>query len=716
MVSGNYFDVLGVQSTLGRLFVPSDDLTQEANPVAVLSFDYWRRQFGSEPRVVNQSILINGHPLTIVGVTWPGFHSVVPGDAPAIFVPMTMKPLVTPGWNDLDERRSSWLNIIGRLSPGIGRQQAQAGIEPLWHSIRAAELNERSHSSPQFRDAFLTKSHLFLDDGSSGAPIHGSVPTMLLVVMAMAALMILMACANVGTLLLVRAAARTREISVRFALGATRNRLLQQLLADGILLGLAGGLLGILLAPQVSALLIRAIWAETSGSIAFSPHPDLRILIFNFSLALVVTVLFSFAPALQFWCPDLTPALKQQSSRIVGAPLRLRRASVVAQIALSLLLLVAAGLFARTLRNLKSLDVGFATDHLVTFSADPNLAGYQPTFSHALYQRILDNLSSLPGVRSAAATDDPELADNNTSRNLTVVGYHPSESEEMNAECPKVSPEYFSTLRMPLLTGRELTAQDRLGSQKVAVVNELFARRYFGQPQNAIGRYFGWGAGDVKIEMQIVGVVENAKHTTVRDNLRSTIFTPFFQDEDSGGRTQGMTFYVRTWQVPEAAESAIRQAMQSLDSRLVLDNFRTMREQVDKSLLNERVVAFLASSFGLIAALMAAIGVYGVMAYTTGQRIPEIGIRMAFGATAGNVVRMVLSEVLGMAGLGIAAGLPLSLLFGHAVRSQLFGVSKNDPLTLCLAVVLVAAVALVAAALPARRASRVDPVTALRYE
>ena len=712
LVSGNYFDVLGVQAALGRLFVPSDDSSQGASPVVVLGFDYWQRRFGSDPRVVNQSISINGHPFTIIGVAQPGFHSVAGGDTPAIFTPMMMKPQITPGWNDLDERRSKWLNIVGRLKVGLSREQAQAGIDPLWHSIRAEELHQLGHNSKHFQEAFLTESHLFLDDGSKGAPVHGSIPTTLLVVMAMAGLTMLMACTNVGGLLLVRVAARTREISVRYALGAKRARVIQQLLAEGMLLGLAGGIAGLVLVPLVSPLLMRTLWARSAVHLAFSSQPDLRILAFNFALALLASLFFSLAPALQFWRPDVTQALKQQAAAIAGGPHRLRRALVVAQIGLGLLLLVAADLFTRTLLYLRALDVGIATDHLVTFTIDSRLAGYQPNQTAQIRDQILGKLPGLPGVRSAAATNDPELSNTNRTTNITVAGYQPREGEDTNVEWKYVSSRYFSTLQMPLLAGRELADQDQASAQKVAVVNESFARHYFKQPQDAIGQYFGQGAGGIKIDTQIVGVARDAKHTNVRGDIHRAVFTPFLQDQ----HPHQLVFYVRTWQAPESAEATIREAMTTLDSNLVLNNFRTMQEQVDDNLINERVIAFLALSFGVLAAIMAAIGVYGVLAYSTEQRTREIGIRIALGATRITIIRMVLVEVLWLAGIGIAAGLPLSLLFAHAVRSQLFGVSNSDPFTLGVVVVLVAAVAFVSAALPARRAASVDPMVALRYE
>ncbi|MGC1648855.1 MAG: ABC transporter permease [Candidatus Sulfotelmatobacter sp.] len=713
LVSGNYFDVLGVRPALGRLLVASDDVVPDANPVAVLSFSYWQRRFGADPAVANQSVLINGRPFTVLGVAPPGFHSVVMGDTPDLFVPMTMKAEIRPEMNDLLDRKSRWLNIVGKLKPGLSREQAEAGVAPLWYSIRAEELKQRGHSSEHFKESFLTKSHLFVRDGAKGfSPLRADVQEPLLIIMGMVGLVALMACANVGSLLLVRAAGRIREMSVRYALGAKRARVVQQLLVEGLLLGLAGGALGILIAPRISAWLINMIWSRMAGDLPFSSHPDLRILLFNFSLALLVSLIFSLAPAVQFWRPNLAPALKQQAMTAAGGPLRFRRIAAGVQIGLSLLVLVAAGLFVRTLHNLKSLNVGFATDHLVTFGVQPTLAGYRPDQTRDLDQRVLQTLAALPGVRSVAGTTDPELADDNTSNNITLDGYTAKENEDMNVESPQVSPGYFSTMGMPLVAGREFTDQDRDSAHKVAVVNESLARHYFGEPQRAVAHYYCKGGGNVKPDTEIIGVVKDAKHTGVRQEITRTTFTPYLQNSDPGA----MTFYVRTWQSPESAEGTIRGAMQNLDSKLVLDNFRTMEEQVDDILTTERVIAILASAFGALAVLMAAVGLYGVLAYSTAQRTREIGIRIALGAARGSVMRMVLVEVLWLTGISIAVALPASLLLTRAARSQLFGISSSDPLTLVVVTLVVAAVALASAMLPARRAAKTDPMVALRYE
>lgn len=712
LVSGNYFDVLGVQPALGRLLVDSDDKVPNANPVAVLGFDYWQRRFGADRSLLNQTISVNGHPFTVIGVAARGFHSAVAGDTPDFFAPLMMKAEVLPGRDGLEDRRSSWLNIIGRLKPGVNRDQAEAGLSPLWYAIRADELKQMTHSTESFRETFLTKSHLSVLDGAKGfSPLRKDAQTPLLIVMAMVGLVALMACANVGSLLLVRAAGRLREMSVRYALGAKRVRVMRQLLVEGLLLGLTGGVIGIIFAPRFSAVLIKMIWGAGGGVLPFSAQVDRRILLFNFSLAVVVSLLFSLAPALQFWRPNLAPALKQQVIT-AGGPLRFRRIAVGVQLGLSLLLLVGAGLFMRTLRNLKSLDVGFSTDHLVTFRIDPSLAGYPRSGDLDIDSRVLRELSTVPGTRSVAGTTDPELAGDDVRNNITIAGYKDKEDEDMDVEHPDISPGYFSAMGMPLLVGRELNESDRAGTQKVAVVNESFARHFFGAPERALGHYFANGGGNVKPDIEIVGVVKDAKHSTVRGEVKRTVFTPYLQLADPGA----MTYYVRTIQAPEAAESTIRQAMQTLDSRLVLDNFRTMTEQIDDNLTAERVIAFLAESFGALAALMAAIGLYGVLAYSTAQRTSEIGIRMALGATRASVVRVVLVEVLWLAGVAVAIALPASLLLGMAVRSQLFGISSSDPVSLAVATGLIVLVAIAAASLPARRAAKVDPMVALRYE
>jgi putative ABC transport system permease protein len=713
LASGNYFQTLGLQPAMGRLFVPADDVPN-SSPVVVLSFNYWKRQFGSDPRVINQTLLINAHPFTIVGVAPPGFHSLIAGATEEVFVPLTSKNIITPRWQDLEDFNSHWMMIVGRLKPGVSRAQAEAGLQPLWHALRAAELAKIPNASAHLRRTYLDESRILVLDSARGfSPLRDQIGTPMLIVMGMVFLLVLMACVNVSSLLLVRAAGRVREMAVRYAMGAGRWQIVRQLLVEGVPLGLLGGSLGLLLAPAVSSVLIRRAVGESATDLPFSSSVDTRILLFNFGLALVVSVLFSLAPALRFLHPDLTNSLKQQSTTSSGGPLRFRRALVGAQIGLSLLLLIGAGLFVRTLHNLRTLDVGFSTDHLLTFSINPRLAGYPPEQVIPLFRRVQQTLSALPGTRSVAATDDPDLADENDNGGVAVEGHTEREGEDMNAEEPDVTPDYFLTMKIPLLAGRTFTEDDVSGKSKVAVVNAALARHFFGDPQNAVGKMMRFGgSADTKLDTEIVGVVGDTRHNRIRDAVVRTAYLPWLQLT----QPNFLTVHVRTWQPPEAALANVRSAMQQLDSKLALSNLRTMDVQIDDNLSVERLVTLLAVSFGLLAAILAAIGLYGVLAYSTAQRTREIGIRMALGAQRGRLVGLVLRDVLWLAGVSIVVTLPVALLLARLLRSQLYGVNAADPLTLLAGTLLVAAVALLAAWLPARRAASVDPMQALRTE
>ncbi|MGC2110602.1 MAG: ABC transporter permease [Candidatus Korobacteraceae bacterium] len=710
LVSGNYFQVLGLQPAMGRLLLPSDD-QPNGNAVAVLGFNYWKTKLGADPGAIGQSLLINAHPFTIVGVASPNFHSIVAGETPGIFVPLSSKNIVTPRWQDLEDRESHWLTIVGRLKPGESRQHAEAGLEPLWHAIRAEELKQFGYHSQRTRRLFLDESHIQLLNSARGfSPLRDQLGTPLTIVMGMVGLLLLMACLNVSSLLLVRAAGRTREMSVRYALGAARSQIVRHLLGEGLLLGVLGGALGLAIAPAISGVLVHMIFTDPQSEVPLSTHPDLRILIFNFGVALGVSILFSLAPALRFLRPDLVDALKQQSGTASGGQLRFRRISVGAQIGVSLLLLVASGLFVRTLYNLRSVDVGFVTDHVVSFGVNPRLAGYQAEQLQPLNRRVLDTLTALPGVRGVAATDDPDLADNDETGNISVAGYKEVEGEDMQVEEPWVTPEYFTTMSVPLIAGRAFRVQETTG---VVLVNDSFARHYFGNAQNAIGRVIGFGSSTkAKFDTEIIGVVGDTKHSAVRDPIRRTVYRPLLQSPE----LNHITYLVRTWQPPQAAEANIRSAMQQLDSKLALSYLHTMDEQISDGLASERLFALLSASFGVLAVMLAAIGLYGVLAYSTAQRTREIGIRMAMGAQRSNVVRLVLRDVVWIAGVSVLATLPLALLLARTLRSQLYGISASDPVTFVAGTLLVAAVAMLAGMLPARRAASVEPMQALRTE
>ena len=714
LVSGNYFQVLGVQPALGRLLLPSDD-EPNSSAVVALSFSYWQGKLGSDPRVVGQTLLINAHPFVIVGVVAPPFHSVAAGETPALFVPASAKNVITPRWPDLENRDSRWLTLVGRLKPGESRQQAQAGVDPLWHALRAEELQLFGYHSQRTHRLFLEQSHMQLLDGARGfSPLRDEIGMPLMVLMGMVGLLMVMACINVSSLLLVRAAARVREMSVRYAMGAARWRIVRQLLVEGLMLGLLGGSLGLTIAPAISRVLVRMVFTDPTREVPFSSSPDLRILAFNFAMAFGVSVLFSLAPALRFLRPDLVNSLKQQTATSAGGALRFRRISVGAQIGVSLLLLIGAGLFVRTLRNLRAVDVGFATDHLVSFRINPRLAGYQTEQLQPLHRRILESLAALPGVRAVGATDDPDLADDDETGNVNILGYKEAEGENMQVEEPWVTADYFATMQVPLLAGRAFNPQDVAGKPSVAIVNAAFATHYFGSPQSAVGRRLGFNgsAQGMKYDTEIVGVVGDTKHSAVRDPVRRTVYRAMLQSP----QLNYVTYFIRTWQTPQAAQADVREAIQRLDSKLALYDLQTMEQQVDDSLSNERLIAFLSASFGVLAVLLAAIGLYGVLAYSTAQRTHEIGIRMALGAERGTVMRLVLADVLWLAGVSIVITLPIAMLASRAVRSQLFNVSPADPLVMGCGVVLVSLVAAIAASIPAYRAARIEPMQALRTE
>jgi putative ABC transport system permease protein len=709
LVSGNYFDVLGVGAAAGRTLLQSDDLVKEGSPVTVLSYDYWKTKFASSRDVVNQTLLINGHPFVIVGVAAPGFDSAINGYRPKVFVPMMMKAQVTPGVDDIENPRSIWLNVVGRLKPGVGAATAQAAMTPLWKSLRAEELSKISTGTPAFREEFVAKSSIVLIDDAKGfSPLRDDLETPLVILMGMVLLLAAMTCVNLTSLLLVRAAARTREFSVRYALGAARSRILRQMLLEGLLLGSLGGGLGLLLAPLAATFLVRLI-AGGSDDTPFSASPVGAVLWFNVGLSVGISVLFCLAPVWQMMRPNLSEALRQQSASTLGGAQRFRRVAIAVQIGLSVLLLSGAGLFLRTLHNLKAQQMGFTTDHLLGFAIDPTLAGYAPKDSLEVQNRVLETLARLPGVRSVGGTTDPVLEGNQSINGMQIEGYQTQADESESIESPEITPGYFKTMGITLIGGRDFTEADGPATQNVGVVNQSFAVKYFGSQEKALGHY---ATKHRKTAMQIVGVVTDSKHRNVRDNAIPMFYSPFAQDPEA----TGLQFYVRTTQAPELAENTVRVALHGLDSKLVIDSMKTMDEQIDASVSNERMIALLAVSFALVALLTTAVGLYGVLAYATTQRTREIGIRMALGAQRWGVVRLVLRDMAKVASIGIALALPVTVLMAHWLRSQLFEVQPFDPVTLIGCILVTAVMVAAAAALPARRAASVEPTQALRTE
>ncbi|MFZ0745484.1 MAG: ABC transporter permease [Terracidiphilus sp.] len=717
VVSGNYFQLLGLKPAIGRLFTQQDDTAKNANPVTVLSYDYWKTRFAAAHDVIGQTVLINGHPFTILGVAPQNFTSAIGGYRPGVFIPISMVDVAMP-WmaprENLTNHQSIWLTLVARLKPGVGNSQAEASLGPLWHSLRANELTLYKSRSEHFKKDFLDNSHLkVLDDSKGFSPGRMELKTPLIILMSMAGLLVAMCAINVATLLLLRAAGRAREMSMRYALGAKRSRIVSQLLVEGGLLGVAGAAAGLALAPVVARTLVHLMMNSDPGSEPYSASIDARVLLFTLGIALVTSLLFSIAPVLHFLRPDLAIALRQNAGTASKGSQLFRKVAVGAQIALSVMLLGGAGLFVRTLDNLRHVPVGFETAKLVTFNLDPTSSGYGEDRTPQIVVSALESIGRIPGVTSAAATDDPELQGDSSGSNFSLQGYKPSENERMQFEDDRITAGYFATLRQPLLAGREFTPSDTNGQPLVAVVNLSAAKRYYGSAQNALGRAIAEGRkDDLKLDTTIVGVVGDTKHSNLRTAMPPAVYRPYLQQKHPGG----VEVYVRTAEPPETIESAIRATIHQLDPTLVVDGLRTMKAQVDASASDNRALAILAIGFSLLAMVLAAVGLYGVLAYSTEQRTREIGVRLALGAQRSSVIVLVVREMALIAAVATLIALPSVVALARLFRSQLYGVTVFDPATLASAVLLTAFMIAFAAALPARRAATVEPMKALRIE
>jgi predicted permease len=714
VVSGNFFDTLGVKPALGRTLEPSDTTTPGGAPVVVLSYGCWKSRFGSDPGILNQGILVNNKPMTVVGVTDSNFDGTQPGFNPELYIPITMVASLDVPARDLTTHRDNWIKLIGRIKPGMSIQQASAGIQPAFSAILHDELPLFTGWNDKEQAAFLARK-MILRTGAHGRPqlSQGSGPQ-LIALMGMVGLVLLIACANIAGLLTARAASRQREIGIRLSLGASRFQLVRQLLIESILLGSAGAILGLLIASWTSATLAK--FAHENGiAEGLSGNLNPEMLVFTFVAAGVCVALFGVAPSLRATRNELVSSVKEQAgtTSLGTSHQRLRQSLVVCQVALTLLLVTAAGAFAQSLFNAKHTDLGLRPDHILEFAVTPGILGYDDARGKALFRSLDERFAAIPGVRSVSSTAERILDDSDRGSNVDVEGEPAEERGTKHVLRNAIGPGHFSNMGIPLLAGREFTKADLLNSPKVAIVNETFAKTFF-PAGDAIGHRLRFGhSSDHPPDIEIVAIVKNSHHEGVKDEeIKPFVYVPYDQDANIGQ----LTYYVRTTQDPTLIASSVRSTVNELDSSLPVTGMRTLEAQIDRQLANDRLIATLSEIFGGLAALLAALGIYGLLAYGVTQRTREIGIRMAMGAEAGNVGRMILSEMSWLLLIGVAIGLPLTYGLGKLLNSMLYGVKAFAPATVGISLVFMALVALAAAYIPARRATRVDPLVALRYE
>jgi predicted permease len=714
MVAGNFFSMLGVGAAAGRVFTSQDDdLIYNGHPVVVLSYDYWERRFGRDPDAIGRKILVNDYPMTIVGVSAAGFAGIDPLRSPQLRVPILMKPVVLPEWNwfEMSDERTRWVQVFARLKPGYTAASAAAPLQALFSQLRAHEatLPAAKDWSAYVRDRFL-KGQLKVERADVGfSSLRNDFSTALVVLMAMVGLVLLIACANVANLLIARGFARQREIAIRLSLGVTRWQLVRQLLAESLLLSLVGAAAGVGLSVALTRGLLALI--PQPQPLLIDPFPDLRILAFTLALTLVTGILFGLLPALRASNPDQWATLKDTMGSIAGSggSLLLRKGLIAVQVALSFLLLFGAGLFVRSLQNLRTTDTGFHLDNLITFRLSPALGGYADEQANQFYAQLLDALRGTPGITAAGSAEVALLARDEWDSTMSVEGHQAADGEDMQAFMNALSPGYFATMGMTLLEGRDFTLLDAAKERRVAIVNRKFAAHFFGE-RSALGRHLGWGTGpDTKLDIEIVGVVDDTLYEGPREGVHRQVFVPSW---GSGSRA----FYARTTEGSAAAFEAVRREVKRLDAGMPVYDVKTLQGQLDETLLTDRLIALLSAGFGLLATLLASIGLYGVLAFIVGRREKELGIRMALGAEPSGVVWIVMREVLALLAIGLAVGIPAAVGVGRFVAAQLYGIQAHDPWVALSAMTLLAGVSLAAGFVPARHASRIDPMLVLRPE
>lgn len=708
LVSGSYFDLLGLEPAAGRLLTPSDDGAPGANPVVVLSHAYWKREFDQRSDVVGTALVVNGNPMTIVGVAPPRFDSTTLGEQSDIFVPISMRGKTFPGWDGFDNRRDYWAYLFGRLAPGTSIEDAMTAINvPFSALIQEVEAPLHENMSDDRRARFLAQ-QLVLEPGAHGqSDVQGEARTPLLLLLAVTGLVLLIACANVANLLLTKATHRAREIAIRMSIGAQRRQVVVQLLTESLLLAVLGGALGLLFAHWTLRLIISLLPVDGTAELGFEIGPATWVFLALLSL---VTSLVGLFPALSCTRHDLVASLsgasfQGSSSRSTS---RFRAAMATLQIALSMTLLISAGLFTRSLLNVSRVDLGIETQALAMFGVSPELSNYSPEESRALFERIEDELAALPGVASVTASMVPLVAGSNWGTNVSVQGFEDGPDVDSNAKFNEIGPGFFRTLGVPLLLGREFERRDTLDAPEVAIVNQAFTRK-FGLGDQVVGKRMAVGSGD-ELDIEIVGLVPDTSYSDVKSAPPPVFFLPYRQDEELGS----IFFYVRGEGDPAQLLPSVRGVVSRLDPNLPLEGLGTLDAQIREGLFLDRMLTTLSAAFAVLATLLAAIGLYGVLAYSVAQRTREIGLRMALGADRTRVRGMIQRQVSWLTIPGALIGIAVAIGVGRLARSLLYELEGHDPVVFAAAALLLLATAFLAGMVPARRAARIDPMTALR--
>jgi predicted permease len=718
MVSGGFFPTIGVDPMLGHTFGLETDKGRNAHAIAIVSYGYWDRKLARDPSAVGRKIHIRNTVFEVGAVMPPDFAGLMVGDAPDIWIPLMMQDAIFPIRDLLTQKPGSvtkvmFLHVVGRLKPGVTLAQAGTSINITFKQA----LTDEAASIPdkKDRDAAIT-SYLVVRDGSRGvSSLRGQYAQPLEVLMGLVGLLLLLACANVANLLLARASGRQRELAVRVALGAGRARLIRQLLTESVLLASLGAALGLLLAKWGDTLLLRMV-SSGPTAVPLDVHLDLRVLAFAIGATLATGILFGLAPALRATRVDLSQVLRGASRSISGGGggsgrMPLGKVLVGVQVAISLLLLVSAGLFVRSLQKLTAVPLGYDSSHLLMFRMIPATSGYRPAATGPLFQQLLAKFSTIPNVTGASLSDHGLFFNSDSGDDISIVGYTPKNGQHMDASWDQVAPGYFATVGIPVLMGRDALPQDSIGS-RVCWINQTMAKYYFGT-ESPIGRHMRDEYPEDRQDLEIIGVVADAKYNSLRAETPRRFYVPFFNPVEAS--TQA-TFEVRYSGESAPVVAGLRELVRQTDSTLDPLEIHTIPERIDAKLVRDRLTARLSTFFGVLALLLACIGLYGVLSYTVSQRTSELGIRMALGAQRGNVLWIILREALTVTIIGAAAGLAISLFATKIIASMLFGLSPLDPITLFGAAAILLAVATLAATLPAWRASRTDPMTALRYE